>query len=72
MVSADTDFGTLLAAGGSARPSIILIRRSSGRRVASLAPLLLANLPEVEGSLRDGAIVVLDNERVRVRSLPLL
>lgn len=71
-MSADTDFGTLLAADGSARPSVILLRRSTDRRAARRAQLLLANLPEVEGSLHDGAIVVLDNERVRIRLLPLL
>ena len=72
VVSADTDFGTLLAATGSDRPSVILIRRSSDRRTSHLARLLLANLAAVEEPLRHGAVVVLDDERVRVRPLPLL
>jgi hypothetical protein len=34
--------------------------------------LLLGNLPAVEQSLRVGAIVVFDAERIRIRQLPLL
>jgi predicted nuclease of predicted toxin-antitoxin system len=72
VVSADTDFGTLLAASRADRPSVVLIRRTSDRSAARLLALLLANLHEAEEALATGAIVVLDAERVRVRRLPLL
>ena len=72
IISADTDFGTLLAASRSDRPSVVLIRRTSDRSAHRLLALLLANLETVETGLADGAIVVLDAERVRVRRLPLL
>jgi predicted nuclease of predicted toxin-antitoxin system len=72
VVSADTDFGTMLAATGAARPSLLLVRLSADRRAAKIAPLVLLNLADVEEPLARGAIVVLGDDRVRVRLLPLL
>jgi predicted nuclease of predicted toxin-antitoxin system len=71
VVSADTDFGTLLARGGATRPSVVLIRTSTGRRPQRLADLLAANLPILEDDLTAGAVVVLTDSAVRVRRLPL-
>ncbi len=71
IVSADTDFGSLLAASGLSAPSIILIRRSSDRTAASVLALIVANLDQVAAALDQGAIVVLHNDRVRLRELPL-
>jgi predicted nuclease of predicted toxin-antitoxin system len=55
LVSADTDFGALLAASHDPGPSIVLVRRVVGRRVEDLAGILIANLPYVEEDLRLGA-----------------
>ncbi|MEJ7583209.1 MAG: hypothetical protein WKF43_03800 [Acidimicrobiales bacterium] len=41
------------------------------RSAARLAAVLLANLETVAADLADGAIVVLEDERIRVRRLPL-
>lgn len=71
LVTADTDFGDLLAREGGTAPSIVLFRRSGQRRAAERASLLLANLETVEEELTKGAIVVFEGERVRVRRLPL-
>lgn len=71
LISSDTDFGELLARSNADEPSVILLRRQEGRRASEIASLILANLQAVADDLASGAIVVLDDERVRIRSLPL-
>ena len=71
LVSADTDFGTLLARSGANVPSFLLVRRLVGRRAADQAAIILANLPAVGEDLEAGAVVVLTDEWVRIRRLPL-
>jgi predicted nuclease of predicted toxin-antitoxin system len=71
VVAADTDFGDLLASRQTSGPSVVLFHRQTGRRPREQAALLLANLAAVETDLRDGAIVVVEERRVRVRALPI-
>jgi hypothetical protein len=71
LISADTDFGNLLARTGAKLPSVLLIRRLAGRRAAEQATIILANLPAVSHDLADGAVVVLTDEWVRIRKLPM-
>jgi predicted nuclease of predicted toxin-antitoxin system len=71
LISADTDFGGLLVRSRANNPSVILIRRLVGRRAAEQAIVILANLDQVDEDLTAGAVVVLHEDLLRVRRLPM-
>lgn len=71
VISGDTDFGELLAASNADGPSVVLLRRQQQRRAREIAALILVNLEHIAADLESGAVVVLDDERIRIRSLPL-
>jgi predicted nuclease of predicted toxin-antitoxin system len=72
VISGDTDFGALLALANATSPSVILFRSRHRRSADDQATLLLAHLDDVEGDLVAGAVVVITDDRIRVRRLPLL
>ena len=71
IVSADTDFGALLAARRATRPSVLLVREIVELRPTELARRIDAQHHSLEPYLHTGAIVAFTPEGVRVRSLPL-
>ena len=71
VVTADSDFGMLLALRRATSPSVIHLRH-----VAELPPdahlaLLVANLPTIEEDLDRGVIASLSSSRLALRDLPL-
>ncbi|MGH7930515.1 MAG: DUF5615 family PIN-like protein [Candidatus Binatia bacterium] len=72
LVSADTDFSTILATRQAAKPSVILFRRESPRRPDAQVSLLLANLATITDLLNQGSIIVFEGGRLLSRPLPIL
>ena len=71
LLSADTDFGMLLARGRQQRPSFVLFRHGTPRRPHLQVRILQEVLPRIEEALAKGAVVTVEPLRVRVRPLPI-
>lgn len=70
ILSADLDFGTILANTHSRKPSVIIfrLRDPSPEHVNSL---LSSNLSGIEEELMKGAIVIVEDANIRIRELPI-
>ncbi|MFB9961178.1 DUF5615 family PIN-like protein [Sinosporangium siamense] len=71
IVSADTDFGALLAHTRATEPSVILVRELIELRPPDLVDVIVANLAVLDSHLQAGAVVAFSTRGIRVRALPL-
>lgn len=66
----DLDFGKLLAFAGTPKPSVVILRGLPADP-ATLWDRMSRTSEQWEGWVHDGAVVVLDPDKVRIRRLPL-
>jgi predicted nuclease of predicted toxin-antitoxin system len=71
IVTLDADFHTMLALTEATSPSVVRIR-IEGLRAEAIAQLLKTVVDQCEGDLRSGAMVTVQETRIRIRRLPLL
>ncbi len=71
VVSADTDFGVILATQGASHPSFVLFRDPNLLLAQDYANILIPALSTLAPELAAGCIAVFRNGRLRVRKLPL-
>ena len=66
----DLDFASIVATTGASLPSVVIFRLQRGR-----APRVLSRLAAVlavaSNALEKGALVIVDDARIRIRGLPL-
>ena len=67
LISADTDFGTIISRTKHPKISVILFRRLSQRHPNRQLMLLLSNLLSVKDQLEKGCVMVIEETRIRVR-----
>lgn len=71
LLTCDLDFGDLLAASGASLPSVILFRLSD-YTPAFLNPRLMEVVATRKYELEQGAIIIVQDYRFRMRRLPIL
>lgn len=70
LISADSDFGTILAHRRASRPSLILLRHDAPALPEFQAPLIHRILRAAESELLAGCVVSATKDRLRLRMLP--
>lgn len=71
IISADTDFGALLASTRARKPSVLLVREIIDLHPTALVDVILQQLEILEPHLQTGAIAAFTTSGIRVRALPL-
>ena len=70
ILTQDLDFSAEIAVSGQAHPSLVLLRLSSSR-IEAVNAVLSDVLPTLEQEVSVGAIITVEDHRVRRRKLPL-
>ncbi len=70
IVTHDLDFGQLLAFTGASKPSVIIFRIHLINSVL-FEELLNQNWELIAASVANGAIVIIETDKIRIRNLPI-
>ncbi len=70
ILTQDLDFSAIIALSGTTQPSLLSVRLSSSR-IEHVNAVLERILPAVENDLLSGAVVVVEDQRIRLRQLPI-
>ena len=71
IVSADTDFGALLAIRRKQSPSFILLRKTQGLRPPDVAEQVSGLLVRYKTEIECGCVLSVGDTHVRIRTLPI-
>jgi predicted nuclease of predicted toxin-antitoxin system len=72
IISADTDFGFLVARSKKRKPSVIIFHHSFPHRPQQQGKLLLDNLTQLSTALEQGSLIIFESQRIRIRALPII
>jgi predicted nuclease of predicted toxin-antitoxin system len=70
VITEDLDFSAILAASRGHKPSVVQVR-GDNLRPERIGKLVVAALKQAEQELKQGALLVVDVRRIRLRLLPL-
>ncbi len=70
ILTQDLDFSEIIALSGNIQPSLISLRLSSSR-IEFVNTILERILPRIESDVRKGAIISVEDNRIRIRKLPV-
>lgn len=70
IITQDLDFSSLLAKRGMSKPSVITLRINIVKpdKVTKILEMIL---PQIESELNRGSIVIVEEDRIRIRKLPI-
>lgn len=70
ILTEDLDFSDIIALSGATRPSLITLRLTDAS-AGNVNRILEAALPALEGLVAAGILATVEDERVRIRELPV-
>ena len=70
IITQDLDFSAILAERSTNKPSIITLRLNNVKPLR-VAKILQKVLPQIENELNKGCIAIIEEDRIRIRKLPI-
>ena len=70
VLTQDLDFSAIVALSGLGEPSVMSLRLASSR-IERVNEVLERELPGIVTVLQEGALVTIEDERVRIRTIPI-